>query len=103
MKRLPMRCAAYSPRHAGFRFPIISATPSTASVLRTSNPGLAQQAEAVTVRMAVRCDSPPEGGQAVVDDCTPSLNGRVHNSMNRSVPSPENVVTEVTKALEQIS
>src|SRR5262245_8304758 len=33
MKRLPMCFAACSPRNAGFRFSIIAATPSTASVL----------------------------------------------------------------------
>jgi len=64
-------------------------------------PGLAQQAEAVTVRMAVRCDS-PERGHAVLDDCCRRSEARTC-SMKRSVPSPENVVTEVAKALEQIS
>ena len=31
--------------------------------------GLAQQAEAVTIRMTVCCDSPPERPQVVLDDC----------------------------------
>jgi hypothetical protein len=65
-------------------------------------PGLAQQAEAFTVRMAVCCNSPPERGRAVLDDCTPSLSSA--NMLDEQEhPSPENIVTEVTKALEQIS
>jgi hypothetical protein len=52
--------------------------------------------------MAVCCDSPPEQGRAVLDDCCRRSAARTC-SMKRSVPSPENVVTEITKALEQIS
>jgi hypothetical protein len=66
-------------------------------VLRTSNPAWPNRR-----RLSRFGWQPPERGQAVLDDCTPSLT-RANMLDEQGVPSPENVGTEVTKALEQIS
>jgi hypothetical protein len=101
MKHLPMCCATYSPGNAGLRFSIISATPSTASVLRTSNPAWLN-----TRRLSPfgwQFAATRQGGATQSWTTAAVAQRREHASMKRSVPSPENVVTEVAKALEQIS
>jgi hypothetical protein len=51
--------------------------------------------------MAVRCDPPERATQSWTTARRRSAARTC--SMKRNVPSPENVVTEITKVLEQVS